>query len=119
MPPMKMLMTLGAALAGILSLAATARAQDQKPAEKAAEKPAAQPSPTTESTVYVVIKTSMGDIPVELNREKAPISVDNFLSYADKKFYDGTIFHRVIPNFMIQGGGYTADFSQKKTEKGI
>jgi cyclophilin family peptidyl-prolyl cis-trans isomerase len=54
----------------------------------------------------VEMKTSMGTIKLELNDEKAPISVNNFLSYVDSKFYDGTIFHRVIGNFMIQGGGF-------------
>ena len=55
----------------------------------------------------VVIETSMGNIKVELNEEKAPITVKNFLSYVDDKFYDGTIFHRVMRDFMIQGGGFT------------
>jgi len=110
---MKMSMLLGMALlTGVLSVASGVRAQD-KPATE-------QPAPkSTETTVHVVMKTSMGDIALELNREKAPISVDNFLSYAEKKHYDGTIFHRVIPNFMIQGGGFTADMTQKKTAPGI
>ena len=54
----------------------------------------------------VEMKTSMGTIKLELNEEKAPRTVNNFLSYVDAKFYDGTIFHRVIKNFMIQGGGF-------------
>ena len=54
----------------------------------------------------VKISTSMGDIKVQLDRKKAPISVDNFLHYVAEKHYDGTIFHRVIPKFMIQGGGF-------------
>jgi len=61
----------------------------------------------------VVIETSAGDINVALDKEKAPISVKNFLSYADKGYYNGTIFHRVIKNFMIQGGGLTADLVPK------
>ena len=61
----------------------------------------------------VVFKTSMGDFTVELNAEKAPITVKNFLAYVDAKHYDGTIFHRVIPDFMVQGGGMTADMSEK------
>jgi cyclophilin family peptidyl-prolyl cis-trans isomerase len=65
--------------------------------------------------VYVKMTTSLGDITLELNKAKAPISVDNFLKYVDKKFYDGTIFHRVIETFMIQGGGFLPDMSQKKT----
>jgi cyclophilin family peptidyl-prolyl cis-trans isomerase len=61
----------------------------------------------------VVLKTSKGEITVELFADKAPLTVGNFLSYVDAKFYDGTIFHRVIKNFMIQGGGLTAAFVEK------
>lgn len=64
----------------------------------------------------VIIKTSMGDIQVELNEQQAPISTANFLSYVDSGFYNGTIFHRVIPNFMIQGGGFIKDMTQKVTK---
>jgi peptidyl-prolyl cis-trans isomerase A (cyclophilin A) len=63
----------------------------------------------------VVIETNRGDITVELDNEKAPISVANFLTYADSNHYDGTIFHRVIKDFMIQGGNFTPDMSPKKT----
>jgi len=59
--------------------------------------------------VRVKISTTKGDIVVELDPERAPITVENFLKYVDDKFYDGTIFHRVIANFMIQGGGFTKD----------
>ncbi len=69
--------------------------------------------------VMVVIETSMGNIEVELNKEKAPITVDNFLKYVEKKHYDGTIFHRVISSFMIQGGGHKEDLSEKSTDKPI
>ncbi len=62
----------------------------------------------------VELKTSMGSIVIELNQEKAPKTVENFLQYVKDGFYKGTIFHRVIPNFMVQGGGFSADFSQKK-----
>jgi len=61
----------------------------------------------------VLMKTSKGDITIELYANKAPITVKNFLSYVDEKFYDGTIFHRVIKGFMIQGGGYTPEFHEK------
>jgi cyclophilin family peptidyl-prolyl cis-trans isomerase len=64
-------------------------------------------------TPVVVIETSMGNIEIELNKEKAPNSVDNFLKYVDEGFYSGTIFHRVIPTFMVQGGGFTESMSQK------
>jgi peptidyl-prolyl cis-trans isomerase A (cyclophilin A) len=60
----------------------------------------------------VVIKTSMGSITVELDPAHAPKTVANFLSYVDKKAYDGTIFHRVIPGFMIQGGGFKPDMTE-------
>lgn len=69
--------------------------------------------------VKVAIDTSLGQIEVELNKDKAPITVDNFLKYVEKKHYDGTVFHRVISNFMIQGGGYKEDFSEKDTDKPI
>lgn len=69
--------------------------------------------------LVVLIETSMGDITVELNRARAPKSVDNILSYVNDGFYDGTIFHRVISNFMIQGGGFTPDMARKPTRDPI
>lgn len=63
----------------------------------------------------VVIKTSEGDITLRLFRDKAPLTVDNFLAYVDAGFYNGTVFHRVIPNFMIQGGGFLPDMTEKAT----
>ncbi|AKJ40910.1 peptidylprolyl isomerase [Pragia fontium] len=63
---------------------------------------------------HVVLTTSLGDIEIELDSEKAPISSKNFLSYVNDGFYNGTIFHRVIPGFMAQGGGFTTDMNQKK-----
>ncbi|MDI6775324.1 MAG: peptidylprolyl isomerase [Verrucomicrobiota bacterium] len=63
----------------------------------------------------IVIETSLGAIKAELWADKAPTTVSNFLKYADDKFYDGTIFHRVIKGFMIQGGGFTPDYKQKPT----
>ena len=70
---------------------------------------------TTSSNPRVVIKTSEGDITLQLFADKAPVSVANFLSYVDSGFYNGTIFHRVIPNFMIQGGGFGPDMVEKET----
>ena len=67
----------------------------------------------------VTIHTTFGDIQVELDAEKAPKTVANFLSYARDGFYDGTIFHRVIDNFMIQGGGFDTDMQQKGTGEPI
>lgn len=62
----------------------------------------------------VLIKTSMGEMVVQLDRIKAPVTCDNFLSYVHKNYYDGTIFHRVIADFMVQGGGFTADLQKKQ-----
>jgi cyclophilin family peptidyl-prolyl cis-trans isomerase len=85
---------------------------------KEAEKPAA----AAEKAPKVRLKTSMGDIVLELNAEKAPISVGNFLSYVKKKHYDDTVFHRVLPNFMIQGGGFSlkdGKMAEKSTDRPI
>ena len=67
----------------------------------------------------VRIQTNLGDIVVELNKEKAPQTVANFLSYVNDGFYNGTVFHRVIDGFMIQGGGFTEDLQQKATKSPI
>lgn len=67
----------------------------------------------------VKLQTNFGDITIELNAEKAPVTVANFLNYVDKGFYDGTIFHRVINGFMIQGGGMDTRFAQKPTRESI
>jgi len=72
-----------------------------------------------QSMPQVKLETSLGDIVIELNQEKAPQTVANFLAYVEDGFYNGTIFHRVIPNFMVQGGGFDADFSQKDTRPAI
>jgi len=80
--------------------AGTARAADPKP----------QGGPTV-----VVLETNLGNIEIELDAEKAPISTENFLAYVDSGHYDGTVFHRVIQGFMIQGGGFDAALAQKAT----
>jgi peptidyl-prolyl cis-trans isomerase A (cyclophilin A)/peptidyl-prolyl cis-trans isomerase B (cyclophilin B) len=67
----------------------------------------------------VELKTSLGTVVIELYRDKAPLTVDNFLQYVKDRHYDGTLFHRVIPGFMIQGGGHAADFSEKPTRKPV
>ena len=67
----------------------------------------------------VVLHTNKGDITLELYQDKAPKTVENFLQYARDGFYDGTIFHRVIDNFMVQGGGFTANMEQKETQAPI
>lgn len=68
---------------------------------------------------HVLLDTDMGQIEVELDGDKAPISTQNFLAYVDKGFYSGTQFHRVIPGFMVQGGGYDANMREKPTQAPI
>ncbi len=82
-------------------------------------KAAAKGKAKKEKAVSVVIETSMGTIEAELYPDKAPITVQNFLNYTEKKFYDDLIFHRVIPNFMIQGGGFDKDLKLRPTEAPI
>ena len=67
----------------------------------------------------VLMKTSLGDIELELNDQQAPLSTENFLRYVDEGFYSGTVFHRVINSFMIQGGGFTAELKQKPTHEAV
>jgi peptidyl-prolyl cis-trans isomerase B (cyclophilin B) len=69
--------------------------------------------------ILVKLSTNFGDITLELNADKAPITVANFLSYVEKGFYEGLVFHRVINGFMIQGGGLDADMKQKSTDAPI
>jgi cyclophilin family peptidyl-prolyl cis-trans isomerase len=69
--------------------------------------------------MQVILKTSAGNITLELDAETAPITVKNFVQYAKDGHYEGTVFHRVIKSFMIQGGGFTSDMVQKKTRAGI
>jgi cyclophilin family peptidyl-prolyl cis-trans isomerase len=95
-------------LAAVLTLMAASplaiRAADEKaPADKAKEK----------GNPMVILSTTMGDIKVELFADKAPGTVQNFIDYTKAGYYDGTIFHRVIPNFMVQGGGLTPDMQDK------
>ena len=74
---------------------------------------------TENTNPVVVMETSMGEFKIELDAERAPKTVANFLQYVDDEFYDGTIFHRVISNFMIQGGGFTTGMSQKPTREPV
>ena len=71
------------------------------------------------ANTQVVMETSKGTIKIELEDDKAPITVKNFLGYVDEGFYNGTIFHRVIPNFMVQGGGFEPGLKQKRTKETI
>ena len=93
-------------LASMVLAASQAAAPGTVPKSDPAAKPAA-------ADPVVVLDTSLGAIKIELNRAKAPISVDNFLKYVKAKHYDGTIFHRVIPSFMIQGGGMDETMKEK------
>ncbi len=89
--------TLLLAMLGLVWLSATAAQEQTKP------------------NPFVLIDTSLGKIKIELFEDKAPLSVKNFLQYLDDKHYDGTVFHRVIPDFMIQGGGFEPGLKEKKT----
>ncbi len=80
---------------------------------------ASDAEPASSDKPQVLMSTSVGEILVELDAVKAPKSVENFLTYVNGEFYDGTIFHRVIDGFMIQGGGFTADFNRKETRTPI
>ncbi len=73
----------------------------------------------TTSNPQVVMTTSMGAVTIELDEASAPQTVANFLGYVDDGFYDGTVFHRVIPNFMIQGGGFEPGMTQKRTREPV
>lgn len=77
------------------------------------------PSATAQDNPIVLIETSLGNITAELDQANAPVSVANFLQYAEDNHYAGTVFHRVIKDFMIQGGGFTADMQQKSTRSPI
>jgi peptidyl-prolyl cis-trans isomerase B (cyclophilin B) len=105
---------------------ATPSAAPKAAAAKPAPKKAADKAktnfckPETKGTpVKVKLTTTMGAMTLELDSEKAPISVANFIKYVEKGHYDGTVFHRVIGNFMIQGGGFDKDYKQKPTEAQI
>ena len=93
------------------------RAADTLPAAPAAA--AEQPQEQERNTVMILMKTSKGDIKIELDPEKAPKTVENFLGYLEAGHYTGTIFHRVMNGFMIQGGGFDADMKQKPAPRTV
>lgn len=101
------------ALGLLLSLTFSAQA------EVSATPSSKQEAPAQAKTVDILLTTNMGKIELELNNELAPISVANFLQYAQSGYYNGTIFHRVINNFMIQGGGFDKFMSKKTTKAAI
>jgi peptidyl-prolyl cis-trans isomerase A (cyclophilin A) len=106
------------AQAAITLIASTAMAQTAT-ATPATANASATSTASTASAPKVKISTSMGDIIVELYPDKAPKTVENFLQYVKDKHYDGTVFHRVISTFMVQGGGFDAKYEQKKTRPNI
>jgi cyclophilin family peptidyl-prolyl cis-trans isomerase len=120
-------LAMAALVAFALLSAAIAKAADPTPAgdagkgEKGGSKMAGQSAGggAAGKNPVVVIATSLGDIDVELYPDKAPVTVKNFLDYVESKQYDGTVFHRVIKDFMIQGGGFTPDMKQKSTKAPI
>jgi cyclophilin family peptidyl-prolyl cis-trans isomerase len=78
-----------------------------------------EPKEMDSKSKRVKLETTMGNLVIELNQEAAPVTVENFLRYVNEGFYNETIFHRIIPNFMIQGGGFTADMRRKNTHEPI
>jgi len=76
-------------------------------------------APDKQDLPRVLLKTNAGEILIELDSQKAPLTVENFLRYVEEEHYDGTLFHRVMPDFMIQGGGFNADFEEKETHDPI
>src|SRR5262245_11986028 len=97
----------------MIAVTLLALAVAQAPAA-ASPSPAATPRPAPSGPV-VVLETSHGTIKLALDKEKAPLTVDNFLKYVRARHYDGTVFHRVMPGFMIQGGGMDPQLVEKKT----
>ncbi|MGD9651896.1 MAG: peptidylprolyl isomerase [Candidatus Dadabacteria bacterium] len=108
-----------AVLVPAMLVTAACKQKDNSAQNTAQSTPAGDTSETQGGNPVVIISTSKGDIKVELFKNEAPVTVENFLSYVNDGFYDGTIFHRVIPNFMVQGGGFTPDFAQKPTKAPI
>ncbi len=104
-----------------LTFAMAAPPVTTKPAAKPAEhpKPVATEVAAPANNPKVLLHTSQGDITVELYADKSPKTVDNFLQYVRDGFYDGTLFHRVIPTFMVQGGGWTKDLQRKRARAPI
>jgi len=112
----------GAFFATALALSVSLLGPSQSAAQAADPGAASKASPSRAPAggkPMVVLTTSLGEITVELDAEKAPVTSQNFLDYVDSGAFDGTIFHRVIPGFMIQGGGFAPDMKQKPTKAPI
>jgi cyclophilin family peptidyl-prolyl cis-trans isomerase len=112
--PTRIVASLLASLAATAALAMQAP-QEQKPAEAAP----AQAAPAANGPVFVSLETSKGTIVLELDPAKAPTSVENFMKYVKAGFYDSTAFHRIVPNFVVQGGGFDKELVQKPTNPPI
>jgi len=95
------------------------KSEEPQPGSEEPEKSSVQNKEISMATQKVKLQTTMGDIVIELDEEKAPVTVKNFLGYVERGFYEGTIFHRVISGFMIQGGGLTEDMQEKSTGAAI
>jgi len=108
---------LGAITLTVAATAAGSLAQEEAPATKPEESSA--PAKEEARYEFVQLQTNKGNILLELDRAKAPATVRNFMTYVNDGFYNGTVFHRVIKNFMIQGGGFTEDMTQKQTKAPI
>ncbi|HYE62345.1 MAG TPA: peptidylprolyl isomerase [Phycisphaerales bacterium] len=113
-----------AALAVVMSCGVALAQEKPAPDKPATKQPDTRPAttgekPAQEKLQYVKFETTEGSFVLELNHEKAPVSVENFVRYVEKGFYDGTIFHRVMPDFMIQGGGMDEKGNYKKTDAPI
>lgn len=112
--------TISIVIFAIVGLSASACAENKTEEAKPAESKAAEnPSDSSPVWDYVLMTTNKGEILLRLNKTQAPISTANFLKYANEGDYNGTIFHRVIGNFMIQGGGFDENYEKRPTDKGI
>lgn len=109
----------GFAVTAVVLMAGCDKKKAVVPQKELEEKINEEPKQMQKSSKIVKLETSMGDIIIKLNEEAAPVTVKNFLRYVEEGFYDGTIFHRVIPDFMIQAGGFTADMQGKRTYEPI
>jgi cyclophilin family peptidyl-prolyl cis-trans isomerase len=121
---MKLIHLAAALVFGLCLLSCTAYAQDAKPAAPAQDPAATTPETaaadeTQPSRPRLRVATDRGDFTIEVFPDKAPRTVENFLAYVDDGFYANTVFHRVIPEFMIQGGGFTEDLTQKPTRSPV
>lgn len=115
----RLLGSVAVSLAFACSSMAMAQGAPDAPATPTAPAAPAAQAPAADGAVYVLIETSKGNIVLQLDPVKAPISVANFMQYVKSGFYDNTTFHRIVPNFVVQGGGFDDKYVQKKTQAPI